>query len=202
MNLFEKSILKYFGKRRYEKIRRVKIGIAGTGGLGSNCAAMLVRCGFRKFVLCDFDYVEISNLNRQFYFADQVGMPKVKALAENLIRINSALELEVKKMKITTENALKLFSSCNAVVEAFDRADQKKNLTDAVIPSGKFYVSASGLAGWGNSDKIITRKLGKNLYFVGDFKSETSKTLPPCSPRVNIVAAKQADIILSWVLEK
>ncbi len=58
------------------------VGIAGAGGLGSNCAAHLVRVGFRKLKLVDFDVVETGNLDRQFYFADQVGMYKVEALRQ------------------------------------------------------------------------------------------------------------------------
>ena len=64
------------------------VGIAGAGGLGSNCAMHLVRSGIGKLVIADFDTVNESNLNRQFFFRDQVGRVKVEALRENLLRIN------------------------------------------------------------------------------------------------------------------
>lgn len=200
MNHFEDSLVKYFGKDRLRKIQKVKVGIAGAGGLGSNCAANLVRSGFRKFVVCDFDIVEMSNLNRQFYFPDQIGMPKIDALAENLFRINPSLELEMVKIKINEGNAAQIFSSCDIVVEAFDCAISKRILAETYANFARLYVSASGIAGWGDSDGIAIRKINDNFYMVGDARSEVSEGLPPCSPRVSIAAAKEADIVLSWVI--
>ena len=49
------------------------IGIAGAGGIGSNVALQLVRGGLGHLKIIDFDHIETSNLNRQFYFSDQIG---------------------------------------------------------------------------------------------------------------------------------
>ena len=54
-------------------LERARIGIAGAGGLGSNCAMHLVRAGVRRLVVADFDVVGESNLNRQFFFRDQLA---------------------------------------------------------------------------------------------------------------------------------
>ncbi|HPT10001.1 MAG TPA: ThiF family adenylyltransferase, partial [Bacteroidales bacterium] len=74
----------------YEEIRgrlsRKRVGIAGCGGLGSNCAIALARVGMGTLVIVDFDRLSLSNLNRQYYFRDQVGMKKVEALADNILR--------------------------------------------------------------------------------------------------------------------
>ena len=67
----------------------MRIGIAGAGGIGSNVAMLLVRAGFTKFTIVDFDYLEQSNLNRQFYFEDQLGKSKVESLKINLERIST-----------------------------------------------------------------------------------------------------------------
>jgi len=71
-------------------------------------------------------------------------------------------------------------------------------LVEQFASSGEFVVSASGLSGIGNADSIKTRKIGKNLVIVGDLVSDISGT-PPVSPRVNVAAAKQADIVLEYV---
>ncbi len=63
-------------------------------------------------------------------------------------------------------------------------------------------MAASGLAGWGNSDQIVTHKIKENFYLVGDLVSQVCQDLPPISPRVNIAAAKQADVILSYILSQ
>ena len=201
-SIFESGLLGYFNAEQLACIRSVRVGIAGVGGLGSNCANALVRSGFNKLLLCDFDRVEPTNLNRQFYFADQVGRLKVEALAENLRRINSALEPELFRARITPENVRAVFAACDVVVEAFDSAESKKMLIEALLNSGKLLVAASGLAGWGNTDALTTRQVTADFYLVGDQVTEVGRSCPPCAPRVNVVAAKQADVVLRWVLQR
>ncbi|MCK5133500.1 MAG: sulfur carrier protein ThiS adenylyltransferase ThiF [Candidatus Sabulitectum sp.] len=199
MNMFEEKLLKQYGRESYEKIRNIRIGIAGAGGLGSNCAFNLVRAGFRKLVIADFDVVSPSNLNRQFFFLDQVGMAKVEALEVNLKRINPDIEVKTYNGKVTCSNATEIFSSCEIVAEAFDRVDQKTMLVGSILKTGKFVVAGSGLGGYGESDQIKTFKIGRNLVVVGDLNSDVISN-PPVSPRVNVAAAKQADVILERVL--
>lgn len=199
MNMFEEKLLESYGRESYEKIRNITIGIAGAGGLGSNCAFNLVRVGFRKFVIADFDVVSPSNLNRQFFFLDQVGMTKVEALGVNLKRINPDIEITACNIKVISSNSSEIFSSCDIVVEAFDRVDQKTMLVNNILKTGKFVVAGSGLGGFGESDMIKTVRMGRNLVVVGDMNTDVINK-PPLSPRVNVVAAKQADVILERVL--
>ena len=72
-------------------------------------------------------------------------------------------------------------------------------LVSSLLNKVKFIVAASGVAGFGNSDQIRIKKINKNLVLVGDLKTGIDK-VPAFSPRVNIVAAKQADIVLEYVL--
>jgi len=201
MNEFEKALCSALGEDNLRKIQQVTVGIAGAGGLGSNCAANLVRSGFRKLVIADFDKVEHSNLNRQFYFYHQIGRSKVEALQENLLDINPNLQLEMQQVKIEQDNVEAIFQGCNIIVEAFDQAKYKKMLVEQYIMTDRLVVSASGIAGWANSDDIKIHRIREKFYVVGDLSSEVSKELPPCAPRVNIAAAKQADIILEYVLK-
>lgn len=202
MNEYEKSLLTFFSTDQLSKIQKVHIGIAGAGGLGSNCAWNLARCGFKHFTIYDFDIVQLSNLNRQFYFLEQIGMPKVEALKENLLKINPDISLFLHHKRIDSSNVKKVFENCDAVVEAFDQAAEKKMLAEEYAYSGKLFVSASGLAGWGNSDRIVVKKIHETFYIAGDGKTAVSKNCPPCSPIVNIAAAKEADVILNWVLSR
>jgi len=168
--------------------------------LGSNCAFNLVRSGFKKLKIVDFDVVEPSNLNRQFYFLDQLNTSKVNALRSNLLRINPDLEIEALNIKLEKENIEQVFEECDIVVEAFDKAAYKALIAESFFSSGKLVVCASGLAGWGKSDDIVVKKIHEKFYMVGDFVSEVNEDLPPISPRVNIAAAKQANIVLSYAL--
>lgn len=200
MNTFEQGIARYLSSEDQKRIRGVRIGIAGAGGLGSNCAWMLVRSGFTDFVIADYDRVEASNLNRQFYFAGQIGQLKVEALRQNLLAINPAVSVRAVETKVSPANAASLFAECHAVIEAFDEACDKKMLVEALLPAGKFLVTASGIAGYGDSDRIQTHRIKHNFFMVGDMVSEASIACPPLAPCVTLAAAKEADLVLDWGL--
>lgn len=200
MSVFEAALEEYFGPDNLKKIQNTRVGIAGLGGLGSNCAMLLVRSGFSKLTLCDFDKVEAKNLNRQFYFLSQIGLAKAEALKINLLNINPGLELKLVFDRLGEGNIAGVFCDCDAVVEGFDDASSKSMITAAYARSGKFFVSASGLAGWGEADAIATRKIHNTFHLIGDLRTGVSRISPPCAPRVAVAAAKQADCILAWVL--
>ena len=189
-----------FGEAALARIRAVKVGIAGAGGLGSNCAQYLVRSGFRRLRLVDFDLVEASNLNRQFYFAAQTGQRKVAALRENLLAIEPDLEIESLAREITPDNVLDLFGDLDVMVEALDRAQAKALVVESLLGRVGCLVAASGLAGWGDPDAITVRRVRDDFYLVGDLVSGVGPGRPPLAPRVNVAAAKQADVVLTWVL--
>ena len=201
MNEFYKNLINKLGEGNFKKIQDARVGLAGLGGLGSNCALNLVRVGFKKFIMVDFDAIDYSNLDRQFYFLDQIGKDKTRALEANLRRINPDLEIKAIKTKIGKDNVGEIFGDCEVVAECFDKAEYKSMLIAELLRLGKFTVSASGLGGIGSSDEIRVHRVKKNLIIIGDLESDISSK-PAISPRVNIAAAKQADTILEYVLGK
>ncbi len=148
----------------------MKIGIAGVGGIGSNVAVYMVRSGIEQLKLVDFDRVEPGNLNRQFYFRDQVGSNKVDMLACNLRRINPSVKIDALMLKLDRTNMAACFADCDTVVEGLDGRRDKKNLLEALAGSGKPVISACGIAGCG-TDEIHCRRMG-NVTIVGDFKTD------------------------------
>ena len=200
MNDFIGALTQTFGLENLAKIQRTRIGLAGAGGLGSNCAQFLVRSGFCNFTLVDYDRVEFSNLNRQFFFLHQVGKPKVEALQENLLQINPDLNITTKQCKIESDNVAQLFADCDVVIEALDCSEYKRLVVENYLNSQQLLVAVSGLAGWGASEDIKIRKIKDRFYLVGDLVSEVSQERPPVAPSVVVAAAKQADIVLHYVL--
>ena len=85
------------------KLKDKTVGIAGCGGLGSNVAVALARVGIGKLIIADFDKIEESNLNRQYFFFDQIGHYKAPALKENIRKINPAVTVEEHIVTITPE---------------------------------------------------------------------------------------------------
>ena len=186
-----------------EHLGKFRVGIAGAGGLGSNCAVALARSGVGTLVLSDFDIIEISNLNRQYYFSDQVGQLKTIALKENITRINPEVFVIVHQKRLNRVNIPEIFSGCNVIVEAFDRADMKEMLIETVQIKmrGIPLVVGSGMAGWGKCDTIRFRKIDETLYVCGDESSELSDDLPLLAPRVGMVANMQANVVLEILMK-
>ena len=190
----------YLTPAQREILGRAKVGVAGLGGLGSNVIFHLLRAGISRFVAADFDVVSASNLNRQFFFSDQVGMKKTEALTANLRRINPDAELAFRDLRLTAENIPELFRGCDVVVEAFDKAEAKTMLIGALAKTDIPVVAASGLAGFGKSNDIRLRKVNDRLYIVGDLASGISPELAPASPRVGIAAAMEANTVVALLL--
>jgi sulfur carrier protein ThiS adenylyltransferase len=170
----------------------MKIGIAGVGGIGSNVAVNLVRSGFDHLKIIDFDRVELSNLNRQFYFYDQIGRLKVEALTENLRRIRPEITIEAVAERIDDNNCRLLFSDCDLIVEGFDQQTVKKMLIEA-LGGEHLVVSACGIAG-SDLDAIRVRRLG-SCFIVGDFVTDC-KDAPLFAHKVATVANRMTECIL------
>jgi len=186
----------------HASLKRASVGIAGAGGLGSAVAVALARVGVGRLVVADFDVVEPSNLNRQQYFIDQIGLFKVEALACNLHRINPYVTVETHCLHLGPENIPAVFSGCRIVVEAFDRADMKAMLVNRVLESMPecTVVAASGVAGYGPNNSISTRRVSRRLYLTGDSVSEAEPGSGLMAPRVGIAAHHQANQVVRLIL--
>lgn len=186
----------------HQKVKAARVGIAGLGGLGSAVAVALARVGVGTLVIADFDVVEPSNLNRQQYFVDQIGMSKVQAMKENLSRINPHVRVENYEVMLTREEIPRIFSSTPIIVEAFDKAEMKEMILTTVLEAmpGHVIVAASGLAGYGPSNAIRTERISPRLYIVGDQVSAAGPGRGLMAPRVGIAAHHQANLVLRLIL--
>ena len=184
-----------------ERLAGRGVAIAGAGGLGSNIAVALVRSGVQRLIIADFDRVELSNLNRQHYFLDQLGQPKVKALAETLLRINPHLDLVCHELRVTEANLVQLFGSAEILVEAFDRAEAKAMAVRTWLGAypDRYVITGSGLAGYGRSNHLSTTIRGR-LVICGDQEGGDLEVQGLCAPRLGIVAQQQANAVLEILL--
>jgi len=185
-------------------LNKFKVGIAGAGGLGSNCAVSLARTGVGTLVIADFDKIELSNISRQFYFIDQVGMMKTVALKENLKRIRPEINVVTHQTVLSEKNITSVFRECQVIVEAFDRSDMKQMFIETVQKelAGIPLIVGSGLAGWGNTEALKFRKIDETLYICGDEMSEATDDYPPLAPRVCIVANMQANAVIEILMSR
>lgn len=185
-----------------EKLSAGRVAIAGLGGLGSNVAYSLARIGVGHLHLIDFDVVDITNLNRQQYFMEHLGMPKTDALESLLKKINPYLDIQTDRVRVTEDNIRELFGEWDVVCEAFDAPDAKAMLVNGILehfPEKKL-VSASGMAGFGSSNSIVTKKVTDNFYLCGDRVSSPEYGRGLMAPRVAICAAHEANMITRLIL--
>ncbi len=183
-------------------LKKKTVGIAGAGGLGSNCAVALARVGIGKIIIADFDNVRKKNLNRQYFFYEQVGQKKVFAIQDNILFINPYVKVEPRDLKLNSTNIPDIFKKCDVVIEAFDLAEMKQMIIETMqtkMPDVPIIVGL-GMAGWGDNNSIKTRQID-NLYICGDEQSEIADDLPPLAPRVGIVAHMQANMALEILLK-
>ncbi len=175
------------------------IGIAGAGGIGSNVARYLAQAKVPSLRVVDFDRVESSNLDRQFYGVDQIGRPKVKCLKENLKKIYPDMDVEVVHHRLAPGESISIFKDCGLVVEGFDDPVAKKHLVEEIAVMNIPMVCASGIAG-DDMGTIKIRKIG-NCHIVGDFSTDV-KDAPLFPPKIGVISALMAGKVLELISEK
>lgn len=192
------------GEDIQKRFSSATVAICGLGGLGSNIAVALARAGVGKLILIDFDKVDITNLQRQQYKANQIGVNKTDALADNLSAIAPYITVEAHNVCITVDNAEKLLKNADIICEAFDDAECKAMLTNLVLEKmpSKYMIVSSGMAGMGSANTIRTRRVSKKLYICGDEVSDVNKEGSLMSSRVMICAAHQAHTVLRILAEQ
>ena len=187
-----------------KKISSTTVAVCGLGGLGSNIAFALARAGIGKLVLIDFDKVDITNLHRQQYKANQIGMCKTEALQNNLKEINPYLETKIHTICLDESNAKDVLADADIICEAFDNAEAKANIVNFVLSEmpDKYIVAASGMAGLDSANLIKTRKVSKRFYLCGDEVSDIKDGIGLVSTRVMLCAAHQAHTVLRIIAEE
>ncbi|MFH0845216.1 MAG: sulfur carrier protein ThiS adenylyltransferase ThiF [Pseudomonadota bacterium] len=187
----------------HERMKASTVGIAGLGGLGSAVAIALTRMGVGALILCDSDVVEPSNLNRQHYAIEHIGMAKTDAMAKILASINPYIRVIFHNVLLNKENIPVLFKEAKVVVECFDKPEAKAMIVSTVaefLPE-TFVIGASGVAGYGDSNTIKTIKLGEKIFMVGDFVKAAEPGRGLMAPRVGIAAHHQANLVVSLLMD-
>ncbi len=191
----------------FEEIKTIlstkTVGIAGCGGLGSNCAVALARSGIGKLILVDFDVIKKSNLNRQYYYIDQLEQKKSFTLADNIYFVNDEVEVKAYDLKLGPKEIVEVYKDCDLIIEAFDFAKMKQMIIETVLSKmpDMPLICGMGMAGYGNNNTLRMEQHG-NLYICGDFETEISEDMPPMAPRVGIVANMQANQAVEILIKK
>src|SRR3954451_24845999 len=93
--------------------------VVGCGALGSFHAAALARAGVGRLTIIDRDYIEPSNLHRQWLFEEEdaaEGLPKAAAAARRIARINSGIDVRPRVADLTPANAPELLGGADVIL--------------------------------------------------------------------------------------
>lgn len=186
----------------HERMKTAIVGVAGLGGLGSSVSIALARMGIGTLILADHDVVEPSNLNRQQYSIDQIGLAKTDAMKKILAMVNPYVEVVTHNVVLTKQNIPNIFKTAGIVVECFDKAEEKSMILETVaefLPDINV-IGASGLAGYGDSNSIQTRRIGENIFMIGDMERAAGPGQGLMAPRVGIAAHHQANLVVSLLI--
>jgi molybdopterin/thiamine biosynthesis adenylyltransferase len=127
-------MLKGFGVKGQEKLKRARVFIAGIGGLGSASATYLAAAGVGTLRIADHDKVELSNLNRQvLHWPADIGQKKIGSAEIKLKQLNPDVAIEVIDERITEASILRLVADCDLIVDAMDNLPARYLLNKVAI---------------------------------------------------------------------
>lgn len=188
--------------RVYEKLKVATIAVIGLGGLGSNVAISLARIGVGNLILLDYDVVEPSNLNRQQYYYNQIGMKKTAAIKEIIDKINPFVKVKLIDKFLVKDDIKNLFSNVDILIEAVDNSKTKAMIANEVLLNlnNVKLIGASGMSGYYSNNTIITKKINDRFYLCGDLINEAKVGCGLMAPRVSICANHQANMAVRLLL--
>ena len=131
-------ILPEVGLEGQRKLKKARVLVIGTGGLGSPLGLYLAAAGVGTLGIVDFDVVDESNLQRQIIHGTKdVGRPKIESAKDRLLDINPNTKIEAFETRLTSENALELFREFDVIVDGTDNFPTRYLVNDASVLTGK-----------------------------------------------------------------
>src|SRR6201998_4833593 len=131
-------IMPEVGVEGQQKLKAARVLCIGTGGLGSPLALYLSAAGVGTLGLVDFDVVDFTNLQRQvIHFTSDVGRSKLESAREKIAAINPNVNVKAFDAKLTSQNALEIFSGFDVIVDGTDNFPTRFLVNDACVFTGK-----------------------------------------------------------------
>ncbi|OHT44979.1 HesA/MoeB/ThiF family protein [Flavobacterium tructae] len=146
----------YISPEEQELIKKTPI-LLGGAGIGSAIAECLLRLGFETLTIIDGDVVELSNLNRQNYTEHNIAQPKVEALKERLLAINSQAKITIHNCFLTPENVGNYITDHKIAINALDFTSDVPLIFDSICQQKNIPVLHPYNLGWGALVLVISK---------------------------------------------
>jgi adenylyltransferase/sulfurtransferase len=187
------------GQEGQEKLKRSRVVIAGTGGLGSPIAIYLTAAGIGMIRLIDHDQVALSNLNRQIlHWEEDIGRKKVDSARTKLRNLNRAVEIEAIAETVTEGNVSKLVNGCDVIVDAMDNLPARYILNRCAIEKNIpfFHGAVNGFEG-----RVMTILPGKTACLRCMYRGPVpQEKFPVIGVAPAVIGVSQATEVIKYLL--
>jgi len=146
------------GVEGQKRICSARVAIAGCGALGTFHAESLARAGVGTLRIIDRDFVESSNLHRQFLFSEAdaaEATPKAVAAARRLAQINSTIQIEPVVADLAPSNAGELFEDIDLIMDGTDNFETRYLINDWAVQTGISWIYGAAVGSYGLVMPII-----------------------------------------------
>jgi molybdopterin-synthase adenylyltransferase len=146
------------GERGQEALLKSHAVVVGCGALGGFHAAALARAGVGRLTIIDRDYVEPSNLHRQWLFEEEdaaESMPKAAAAARRIAAINSSVEVRAVVADLTARNAEELLSGADVILDGADNFEVRYLVNDFAVSRGTPWIYGAAVGSYGLAMPVI-----------------------------------------------
>ncbi|MGD0580067.1 MAG: ThiF family adenylyltransferase, partial [Bryobacteraceae bacterium] len=181
------------GEQGQRRIRSGVAAIVGCGALGTFHAGALARAGVGRLILIDRDYVEWSNLQRQWLYDEEdarSGLPKAAAAARHIARINSEVAAEARIADLEPGNAGELLEGAQVVLDGTDNFETRYLLNDWCVARGVPWIYGGAVGSEGVTMPLLP---GRTACF------ECVYPQPPAGPQPTCETAGVLNAITSLV---
>ncbi len=140
------------GEEGQRRLRAARVIVAGCGALGSFQAGALARAGIGHLRIIDRDYVEWSNLQRQWLFEEddaRQALPKAEAARRRIAAINSSVEVEAVIADLNAANASELFDGADVILDGTDNFDTRYLINDYAVKNGVPWIYGAAVGSYG-----------------------------------------------------
>jgi len=152
------SLFPGIGESGQEALLRSHAAIVGCGALGSFQAAALARAGVGRLTLIDRDYVEASNLHRQWLYEESdaaESLPKAAAAVRRIALINSSIDARAAIADLTASNVQALLGEADVILDGTDNFDTRYLINDFAVIRSVPWVYGAAVASYGLTMPVL-----------------------------------------------
>lgn len=146
------------GEAGQENLLRARAAIVGCGALGTFHAAALARAGIGHITIIDRDYVEPSNLQRQWLFEESdaaEALPKAAAAERRLAQINSSVQVRGVVADLTASNVAELLAGAQVILDGTDNFDTRYLINDFAVSRGIPWIYGAAVGSYGLTMPVL-----------------------------------------------